>query len=201
MRDAATAMDAASAMQQTGRRSITKGNTMNRRIAAVLAAGLFIAGAGVGYAAQKLAPALYHGKAAPDAARALLEAAREQAGDDGSWELIGIARIHYLAGQKAEGQAIFDSLLAGDADDSDVFRIARVYREAGEWAKAKPLFDRYLSTNPEDEKALAEVGAFYLLNGDRAGAERLFDRSFAVTSEVWATIAAAGAYLGVAPQE
>ncbi len=174
---------------------------MNPRITAALAAGLFIAGVGVGYAAQKLVPALYHGKAPPEAARALLEAAREQAGDEGSWERIGIGRIHYLAGQKAEAQAIFDSLLGGDADDSDVYRIARVYREAGEWAKAKPLFDRYLAANPKDEKALAEVGAFYLLNGDREGAERLFDRSFAVTSEVWATIAAAGAYLGVAPQE
>lgn len=174
---------------------------MKPRIAAVIAAGLFVAGIGVGYAAQKLAPTLYHGKAASEAGRALLEAAREQAGDNGSWELIGIGRIHYLGGQKAEGQAIFDALLAGDHEDSDVYRIARVYREAGEWAKAKPLFDRYLAANPKDEKGLAEVGAFYLLNGDREGAERLFDRSFAITPEVWATIAAAGAYLGVAPQE
>jgi len=173
---------------------------MQPRFAAVIATGLFVAGIGVGYAAQKLAPALYHGKPAPDAARALLAAAREQA-NDGSWELIGIGRLHYLGGQKAEGQAIFDALLAGDHEDSDVYRIARVYREAGEWAKAKPLFDRYLAANPDDEKGLAEVGAFYLLNGDRETAESLFDRSFSITPEVWATIAAAGAYLGVAPQE
>lgn len=173
---------------------------MKTRMAAAIATGLFIAGIGVGYAAQKLAPSLYHGKPAPEAARALLEAARVQA-REGSWELIGIGRLYYLGGQKAEGQAIFDALLAGDHEDSDVFRIARVYREAGEWTRAKPLFDRYLAANPKDEKGLAEVGAFYLLEGDREGAERLFDRSFAVTPEVWATIAAAGAYLGVAPQE
>ena len=194
-------MEAARAILQTSPSSIMKGNGMKPRIATALAAGLFVAGIGVGYAAQKLAPSLYHGKAAPEAARALLEAARVQAGDEGSWELIAIGRIHYLGGQKAEGQAIFDRLLAGDHEDSDVYRIARVYREAGEWAKAKPLFDRYLAANPKDEKGLAEVGALYLLNGDREGAERLFDRSFAITPEVWATIPAAGAYLGVAPQE
>ena len=173
---------------------------MKPRIAAVIATGLFVAGVGVGYAAQKLAPSLYHGKTAAEAGRALLEAAREQA-NDGSWELIGIGRLYYLGGQKAQGQAIFDALLAGDHEDSDVYRIARVYREAGEWAKAKPLFERYLAANPKDEKGLAEVGAFHLLNGDRENAERLFDRSFAIAPEVWATIAAAGAYLGVAPQE
>jgi DNA-binding SARP family transcriptional activator len=76
-----------------------------------------------------------------------------------------------------------------------------VYREAGEWARAKPLFDKYAAEHPKDEKELAEIGAYYLMNGDRATAENLFDRSFAVSSELWATVAAAGAYLGVVPQE
>ena len=61
-------------------------------------------------------------------------------------------------------------------------------------------FDRFLLRNPKDEQGLAEVGAHYLLNGDRETAEKLFARSFAHPN-VWATLAAAGAYAGVAPQE
>ena len=173
---------------------------MKNRIAAALAASLFVAGIGIGYAAQKVAPQVFHGKSKEDAARALLDVARMQAGD-GSWERIAIGRVLYLGGHKAEGQAIFDSLLNGDHEDSDVFRIARVYREAGEWSKAKPLFDTFVAGNPKDEKGLAEVGAFYLLNGDRDSAEKLFDRSFGVAVEFWATLGAAGAYLGVVPEE
>ncbi|MBN8728584.1 MAG: tetratricopeptide repeat protein [Xanthomonadales bacterium] len=142
---------------------------------------------------------VYQGRTEQDAAKALLERALAQAGK-GSWERIAVGRVFYLGGHKAEGRAIFDAILA-EPEDSDVYRIARVYAEAGEWDAARPLFDRYLAANPKDEKALAEVGAHYLLNGDRAGAERLFARSFAIAPEFWATIAAAGAYLRVAPQE
>lgn len=173
---------------------------MKNRIATALAVSLFAAGIGIGYAAQKVAPAVFHGKSKEDAARALLDAARVQA-KDGSWERIAIARVLYLGGHKAEGQAIIDALLAGEHEDSDEFRIARLYREAGEWARAKPLFDRFVANNPRDEKGLAEVGAFYLLAGDREAAERLFDRSFNVAVEFWATVGAAGAYLGVVPEE
>lgn len=173
---------------------------MNNRIAAALAAGLFVAGIGIGYAAQKVSPQVFHGKSKEDAARALLDVARVQA-KDGSWERIAIARVLYLGGHKAEGQAMLDGLLAGEHEDSDEFRIARLYREAGEWSKAKPLFDRFIANNPKDEKGLAEVGAFYLLNGDRDTAERLFERSFGVAAEFWATVGAAGAYLGVVPEE
>lgn len=169
-------------------------------LSTALAAALSVAVAGVASAAQKprADASRYHGKDAAEAGRALLDVALKQAGK-GSWERIGVGRAYYLSGDKAAGQAIFDAILA-DPDDSDVFRIARVYQEAGEWERARPLFDRYLAANPRDEKALAEVGAYYLLHGDRAGAEALFDRSFQV-SEVWATIAAADAYLGVKPQE
>jgi tetratricopeptide (TPR) repeat protein len=173
---------------------------MKNRIAAALAASLFVAGIGIGYAAQKVSPSLFHGKSKEDAARALLDIARVQAGD-GSWERIAIARVLYLGGHKAEGQAMLDAMLAAEHEDSDEFRIARLYREAGEWSKAKPLFDRFVANNPKDEKGLAEVGAFYLLNGDRDAAEKLFDRSFAISAEIWATVGAAGAYLGVVPEE
>jgi tetratricopeptide (TPR) repeat protein len=173
---------------------------MKSRMAAGFAATLFVAGIGIGYAAQKVAPSLFHGKSKEEAARALLDVARVQAGD-GSWDRIAIGRVLYLGGHKAEGQAMFDAMLADDHEDSDEFRIARVYREAGEWAKAKPLFDRFVAGNPKDEKGLAEIGAYYLLAGDRDTAERFFERSFATSAEVWATVGAAGAYLGVVPEE
>ena len=172
---------------------------VHKRISIVIGIGLFVTGIGVGIAAQKLGPSLYHGKSKADAAKALLGAARTEAGD-GSWERIAIGRIYYLGGQKAEGQAMFDSILSGKHEPSDEFRIARVYREAGEWNRAKPMFDSYVAKNPKDEKEIAEVGAYYLLAGDRDTAESLFDKSFAITPELWATIPAAGAYLGVVPQ-
>lgn len=102
---------------------------------------------------------------------------------------------------KTEGQAIFDEVLGKKAESSDYFRVARVYREAGEWERAKELFERYLKQNPNDDKGLAEVGAYYLLNGDRDTAEQLFERSFKLESEMWSTVSAAAGYLGVEPQE
>lgn len=176
---------------------------MKKGIAAIAAGIVFVAGVGVGYGARlEPGPAMYRDRDRQDAAHALLEVALAQAGRDGSWERIGVGRVYYLGGFKAEGQKIFDELLAGKHEDSDVFRIARVYQEAGEWEKAKPLFDRYLADNPGYEKDLAEVGAYYLLSGDRATAEDLFDRSYDIErEELWATLDIAGAYLGVEPQQ
>ncbi|GAB3105167.1 tetratricopeptide repeat protein [Lysobacter terrae] len=177
---------------------------MTKRITAAAAAVLFVAGIGVGYAAQKVraAPEAYQNKAPRDAAKTLLETAVSQAGKNGSWERIGAGRVYYLGGFKSEGQAIFDALLNGKHDDSDVYRIARVYAEAGEWNKAKPLFEQFLAANPDDAKGIAEVGAHYMLQGDRATAERMFARALALEdNDPWMTEHMAGAYLGVKPQE
>ena len=176
---------------------------MKHTIAAALAACLCMTVAGSAAAKEKphATIATYHDKEAADAGRALLDVALQQAGK-GSWERIAVGRVYYLGGDKARGQAIFDPLLAGKPDDSDVYRIARVYREAGEWDKAWPLFERYLNANPEEAKDWAEVGAYTMLAGDREAAERLYDRSFQVEpDELWSTLSAAGAYLGVAPQQ
>jgi tetratricopeptide (TPR) repeat protein len=173
---------------------------MQARTAVALAAGLFVAGLGIGHADRKLDNALYHGKTSQDAARALLGAALTQAGD-GSWERIAIGRVYYLGGLKSDGQAIFEQILSEDHDGSDELRIARVYCEAGEWPKAKLLFDHFVAGDPDDAEDLAEVGAYYLINGDRTHAEALFDRSFGADGELWATVDAAGGYLGVPPQE
>ena len=176
---------------------------MKLRTTAAAAAILFVAGFGAGHAAKwRLTPAAYEGKAPNEAARTLLDVALGQAGKNGSWERIGAGRVYYLGGHKAEGQKIFDALLNGKHEDSDVYRIARVYAEAGEWAKAKPLFDRFLAANPGDAKGFAEVGAHYMLQGDRATAERMFAKAIATEDgDPWMTEHMAGAYLGVKPQE
>lgn len=176
---------------------------MKLRITAA-AAILFAAGMGVGYGAQKLRPepGVYRDKAPQEAAQALLRIAQAQSGKNGSWERIGAGRVYYLGGFKAEGQEIFDHILGGKHEDSDLHRIARVYAEAGEWDKAKPLYDRYLADNPKDAMILAEAGAHYLLQGDRAAGERLFDRAIELEDkDPWITEYMAGAYLGVKPQE
>ena len=165
-----------------------------------VAAALFVMGAPVGFAAQKVASSQYHDKDKQDAALALLEVAKGQAGK-GSWERIAVGRIYYLGGFKPQGQAIFDEVLANDPEGTDLFRIARIYRQAGEWERAKALFERALRENPKDSQGMAELGAYYLLAGDRAAAEVLFDRSFKREDELWSTVAAAGGYLGVEPQE
>ena len=161
---------------------------------------LFVSGIAVGYSAQKVVPSLYRDKSNQEAAKALLEVATAQA-DGGSWERIAIGRVHYLSGSKAEGQAIFEDVLAHRPEASDLFRIARVYREAGAWQQARPLFERYLRENPKDASEMAQIGAYFMLHGDRAAAEDLFDRSFKLQPDLWSTVAAAGSYLGVAPQE
>lgn len=173
---------------------------MKSRIA-VAGVPLLVLGLAVGVAfAKRIDLYVYKDKAKKEAARALLEEAKRQAGK-GSWERIAVGRVYYLGGMKKEGQEIFDSILARKPEQSDIFRIARVYFEAGEWPRAKEMFEEYVRKNPKDDKGLAEVGAYYLLKGERAKAEELFDKSFRQEEELWSTVNAAGAYLGVSPQQ
>ena len=169
----------------------------------LFAAGVlvFAFGLGTGMAAKKrLDVAAYTGLSKADAGNALMKEALAQAGK-GSWERIAVGRVYVLAGMKAEGKAIFDGVLAGKHEPSDLLRIARAWREVGDWATAKPLFDRFVAENPKEDKDLAEIGAYYLLAGDRAQAEALYAKSFAITEEFWSTLAAAAGYLGVPPQD
>jgi len=163
---------------------------------------VFTLGIAVGAAmARGFDTGVYHGKQPKEAGRVLLELGRKQAGK-GTWERIGIGRVYYLAGMKPEGQAIFDEVTAHKPESTDWWRIGRVYWEAGEWDKARATFEKSLAMNSKDDKGLAELGAYYMLKGDRAKAEELFDRSYAIESgEVWNTAMIAGGYLGVKPQE
>lgn len=164
----------------------------------------FALGALAGVAGAKKAgvdPGLFQGKPPKDAAAALLTVARAQA-EKGSWENIAVGRVYYLSGQKAEGQAIFDSVTGKKAEGGDWIRVGRVYYEAGEWDKAKAAFDKVLQQSPKDADWLAEIGAYYQLKGDRAKAEELFKRSFdAESGSLYNTLRAAGSYLNVRPQE
>ncbi len=137
---------------------------------------------------------------APEAAAAnLLDVARDLA-EDGSWENINLARVHYLLGEKDEAEAILDKYRDGK-EAGDLIRIARIYAHAEEWDKAKPLFDRVVELEPKDEDWLIEVGAFYNLNGDRETAEQLFARGFkSAPRNLKNALTAAGSYVGVFPR-
>jgi tetratricopeptide (TPR) repeat protein len=169
---------------------------------AVLLSVVFALGIAAGAMGKKaFDSSLYRSKSKKEAAQGLLQLARTQAGK-GSWERIGVGRVYYLGGMKAEGQAIFDEVTAKKPEPTDWWRIGRVYWEAGEWDKAREAFEKSLAKNPNDDKGLAELGAYYNLKGDRAKAEELFDKSFNIESgEVWNTGMIAASYLGVKPQE
>lgn len=168
----------------------------------VAAASIFAFGLAAGaFAAKKLqvTPAAFTGKEPAAAAGELLAAAATLA-ERGSWENIAVARVHYLAGQKAEAQAIVDRVMAGKTKAGDIIRVARIYQRAGEWEKARPLFDSVVQMAPDDQDWLAEIGAYYLLAGDRGRAEELFARALDQDpSSLYNTLRMAGAYLGLAP--
>lgn len=169
----------------------------------VIVSLVFLLGVTAGFAAKKgIDSATYSGKSKQEAAKALLEIAKQQAGK-GSWERLGVARAYYLGGMKSEGQAIIDSITSNKkVEGSDWLRIGRIYYTANEWDKAKAAFEKAIQLDGKQDKWLAEIGSYYLLKGDRAKAEELFNRSFAIESgEVWNTANIAGAYLGVQPIE
>jgi tetratricopeptide (TPR) repeat protein len=149
---------------------------------------------------EKVAPVMYEGKTPKDAALGLLTAALKQA-RKGSWENIAVGRVYYLMGDKAEGQAIFDRVIATKMKKDDWMRLGRVYLEAKEWDKAKAAFDKALALDPKDEGNLSEIGGWYNLHGERQTAEELFTKAFkSKPDEIWYTVNAAGSYVGVKPQ-
>lgn len=174
-----------------------------RKIAVLMAAtACFTAGIGVGFAAKTKGPGmtLVAGKPAKEAGIAALKEA-ERLAEGGSWELIQIARVYYLSGDKTTGQAMLDGVLNGKSASSDWFRIARVYAEAGENAKAEALFLRALASDPKDDSGQAEVGAWYIRTGQREKGEELLAKAFSRSSdEIWHYVRAGEAYMGVSPK-
>ena len=163
---------------------------------------VFLLGISVGALAGKvkLDSGTFIGKDNAAAGAALLDVARPMAGKD-SWENIAIGRILYLAGQKEAGQEIFDSVTGRKENGSDYIRIGRVYWEAGEWDKAKQAFDRALELEPNDAPWMAEIGAYYMIKGDKTKAEELFESSVSIEDDnYWSIISMAAGYHGVRPQ-
>jgi tetratricopeptide (TPR) repeat protein len=170
-----------------------------RNLSLLVAVLVFGAVAGALARGRSVDPNLYRGKSKREAAAALLDLSRTQAGK-GSWENLAVARAYYLGGMKSEGQGIIESITSKKAVGSDWMRIGEIYYEAGEWQKAKEAFDRAMNMEPKNASYYSEAGAFYNLKGDRAKAEELFDRAFQLQSdEVWRTTDIAGSYLGVQP--
>ncbi len=174
-----------------------------KRMHVLFAIGSFVVGVVVGIAGSsgsKVDKMMYVGQSPKDAALGLLTVALKQAGK-GSWENIAVARVYYLMGDKAQGQATIDNVIATKIKKDDWIRIARIYLEAKEWDKAKDAFEKALALDPKDEGNLTEVGAWYNLHGDRAKAEEYFNRAFSnKPDEIWCTVNAAGSYVGVKPQ-
>lgn len=175
---------------------------MKKVAVVVMAAACLTAGVGIGYAAKTKGPgmSLVTGKPAKEAGIAALKEA-ERLAEGGSWETIQIARVYYLSGDKATGQAMLDKVLSSTKESSDLVRIARVYAEAGENAKAEELFLRVVAADPKDDSGQAEVGAWYIRTGQREKGEELLSKAFSRNSDdVWHYVRAGEAYMGVSPK-
>jgi len=144
--------------------------------------------------------AYYVGNEPKAASAALLTESEKLVGDD-SWQRIAVGRVYYVSGDKAKGEALFQSVLSGaKVGKGDIYRIATAYAVAKDWDKAKPLFERAIALDPGDDTGIMKVACWYNLNGDRKRAEELFDRAFGKNpDEVWHYILAAGSYVGVQP--
>lgn len=175
---------------------------MKKIAVVVMAAACLTTGIGIGYAAKVKGPgmSIITGKPAKEAGIASLKEAERLAGS-GSWELIQIARVYYLSGDKATGQALLDKVLNGKSEGSDWFRIARVYAEAGENEPAEKLFVRAVSADPKDDSGQAELGAWYIRIGQREKGEEMLAKAFARSpDELWHYVRAGEAFMGVSPQ-
>lgn len=175
---------------------------MKKVAVTALAMACLSLGIGIGYAAKAKGPGmtLIAGKPAKEAALAALQEAERIAGS-GSWELIGVARVYYMSGDKARGQALIDKVMSGDTESGEWFRIGRLYAEAGENTKAEAFFQKALAADPKDDSGQAEVGAWYIRTGQREKGEELLTKAFARNSdELWHYVRVAEAFLNVEPK-
>lgn len=175
---------------------------MKKVAVTALAMACLSLGIGIGYAAKAKGPGmtLIAGKPAKEAALAALQEAERIAGS-GSWELIGVARVYYMSGDKARGQALIDKVMSGDTESGEWFRIGRLYAEAGENTKAEAFFQKALAADPKDDSGQAEVGAWYIRTGRREKGEELLTKAFARNSdELWHYVRVAEAFLNVEPK-
>ena len=174
---------------------------MKIQLTSAICAACVAFGAGVVLAAKDKGPGmeLIRGKPAHEAGIASLQEAEKLAGS-GSWELLGVARVYFLSGDKSKGQALIDRVLSSKPNSSDWFRIGQIYAEAGDNAKAEEYFTKALAADPKDDTGHAEVGAWYLRHGDREKGEAELAKAFEKhPDEVWHYVRAAEGLLNVPP--
>src|SRR5262245_45080052 len=169
-----------------------------RRIVVLSFALGCVAGLAAFAAAARFDPAILNGDKKEVSERLLKEA--ETLAGKGSWERIAVGRVHYLAGRKDQGKALFDSVLAAKPEASDYTRIATVYAIAGEWDRARELYDKALALKPGNSGILAEAGAWSNLKGDRDKAKEQFTASLtAEPNDFWNRVTIAASYEGQEP--
>jgi tetratricopeptide (TPR) repeat protein len=177
---------------------------MKTSFAAALAAGCLVLGMAVGLAARQKEPPppgmeVMRGKPAQEAGLAALAEA-EKLAETNSWDVLACARVHYLSGDKARGQAMIDGVISRKAEASDWLRIGEIYAQAGETARAEEAYGKAFAGDPGDDSGRAEVGAWYIRMGQRDKGEELFAQALAKNpGDMWHYVRAAEAFLNVPP--
>lgn len=174
---------------------------MRNLVVTTLVAASLTLGFGVGYAKAKgPGVSLVTGKPAKEAGLAALQEAQRLA-DDGSWETIAVARVYYLSGDKAGGQALLDKVVSNGAVASDWHRMAQLYIEANEPAKAEECYQKALAADPKDDSGQAEIGAWYIRAGQREKGEAVLAKAFAKNpDEFWHYMRMAEAFYDLPPK-
>jgi tetratricopeptide (TPR) repeat protein len=176
---------------------------MRRALLVACSAGCFALGLGIGLAAKDAKfPGIeaVRGKPPKEAALSALAQA-EVLAKNGTWERLGVARVYYLALDKAHGQAIIDKVMAGKINGSDLKRIGQIYADAGENERAEQMFNQAFAVDPKDDTGQGEVGAWYIRRGQREKGEDYLAKAFAKNpDEVWHYVRAAEAYTNLDPR-
>jgi len=174
---------------------------MKNGLVVSLSVGCLALGVCIGLAAKDKPPGmdLIRDKPPKEAGLAALQEAETLAGD-GSWELISVARVYYLSGDKTKAQSLIERVLSKKPKATDWQRVGEVYADAGEASKAEEYFQKALAADPKDDTGQAEIGAWYIRKGQRAKGEELLTKALAKhPDEMWHYERAAEAYLGVPP--
>jgi tetratricopeptide (TPR) repeat protein len=176
---------------------------MKKSVGLAISVGCLACGIVIGIGASKEKPPgldNMRGRPPAEAGAAALQEAERLAGK-GTWELLGVARVYYLSGDKTKGQALIDKVLSEKVNGSDWQRIGQIYADAGENAKAESYFQKVLAADPKDDTGQAEIGAWYIHIGQREKGEELLGKAIARhPDEVWHYVRAGEGYLGVSPR-
>ncbi len=120
--------------------------------------------------------ALYEGKSAEVGAQALVDQALKISQND-PWVSLTAARVLYLGGNKAAGQAIVDKFSGASLDGESLLVIAGMYAQAGEFDRAEPYLRKAYASD-DDPDTIVQVAYLYLAHGDRAKGEEALAKIF-----------------------